>query len=245
MRDEVFYFEIDESNYLTLYLYPADGSTPTIDEEYNVVGAEVKSYKFYSLGVFYEEGFSDMVDANLRHEVLDANGQPVKDDNGNTVYEGNLYDYDIPAPTETPWWVSLLPYAIIILVFVVLFFFMMRSAGGGSKLNSFGKARTKTLDQSKDKVTFADVAGADEEKQELEEIVEFLKEPSKFTRLGAKIPHGVLLVGPPGTGKTLLAKAVAGEAGVPFYSISGSDFVEMYVGVGASRVRDLFETAKK
>ena len=112
-------------------------------------------------------------------------------------------------------------------------------------MNSFSRARTKLGSDEKHKVTFEDVAGADEEKEELQEVVEFLKNPSKFTSLGARIPKGVLLVGSPGTGKTLLAKAVAGESGVPFYSISGSDFVEMYVGVGASRVRDLFETAKK
>ena len=146
-----------------------------------------------------------------------------------------------------PWWVSLLPTLGIIILFVVIYFISFRKmGGGGGKFNSFGKARVKTpnVDDSK-KVLFRDVAGADEEKEELVEIVEFLKDPAKFTKLGAKIPHGVLLQGPPGTGKTLLAKAVAGEAGVPFYSISGSDFVEMYVGVGASRVRDLFDTARK
>ena len=144
-----------------------------------------------------------------------------------------------------PWWVSFLPYVIIVIVFAVLWWFMMSQAAGGkgSKLNNFGKARVKSGDKSK--VYFRDVAGADEEKAELEEIVEFLKDPAKFARLGAKIPHGVLLMGPPGTGKTLLAKAVAGEAGVPFYYISGSDFVEMYVGVGASRVRDLFDLARR
>ena len=159
----------------------------------------------------------------------------------------NLAHFDIEPVTTYPWWVSFLPYLLIIVVFIVLFFFMTNSAGGGHGrgLNSFGKARVKNAQDAKTKVTFADVAGSNEEKQELEEIVEFLKAPEKFTRLGAKIPHGVLLVGPPGTGKTLLAKAVAGEAGVPFYSLSGSDFVEMYVGVGASRVRDLFETARK
>ena len=151
-------------------------------------------------------------------------------------------------PQETiPWWVSLLPTLGIIILFVVIYFISFRKmGGGGGKFNNFGKARVKTpeVDENK-KVLFRDVAGADEEKEELVEIVEFLKDPSKFTKLGAKIPHGVLLQGPPGTGKTLLAKAVAGEAGVPFYSISGSDFVEMYVGVGASRVRDLFDTARK
>jgi len=125
----------------------------------------------------------------------------------------------------------------------IMFFFIMRQTGGGGKINSFAKANTKT--QSGKKTTFVDVAGADEEKEELFEIVEFLKKPEKYNQLGARIPKGVLLVGPPGTGKTLLARAVAGEAGVPFYSISGSDFVEMFVGVGASRVRDLFSTAKK
>ncbi|MBE6714150.1 MAG: ATP-dependent zinc metalloprotease FtsH [Ruminococcaceae bacterium] len=160
-------------------------------------------------------------------------------------YNDNIKEYDrIPAKV-LPWWVGFLPYVIIAVIFILLWWFMMSQAAGGkgSKINSFGKARTKTGDKSK--VFFCDVAGADEEKAELEEIVEFLKEPQKFAALGAKIPHGVLLMGPPGTGKTLLAKAVAGEAGVPFFSISGSDFVEMYVGVGASRVRDLFETARR
>ena len=146
-----------------------------------------------------------------------------------------------------PGWVSYLPFLLIAIVLVVLYVVAMKRAGNeGNKINNFGKARVKTpVPDEKNKVLFKDVAGADEEKQELAEIVEFLKAPGKFSRLGAKIPHGVLLMGPPGTGKTLLAKAVAGEAGVPFFSISGSDFVEMYVGVGASRVRDLFETARK
>ena len=161
----------------------------------------------------------------------------------------NLEKYDFEPEQVMPWWVSLIPVIIVAIVLIALWLFAMRQAGGGGKggkINSFGKARVKMPDPNdKDRITFADVAGADEEKQELEEIVEYLKAPAKFARLGAKIPHGVLLVGPPGTGKTLLAKAVAGEAGVPFFSISGSDFVEMYVGVGASRVRDLFENARK
>ncbi len=157
----------------------------------------------------------------------------------------NLQKYDIKPATSFPWWVSMLPWVLIAVVFMILWWYMMNQATGGkgSKINNFGKAKVKPGDKSR--VYFRDVAGADEEKEELEEIVEFLKDPQKFTKLGAKIPHGVLLMGPPGTGKTLLAKAVAGEAGVPFYSISGSDFVEMYVGVGASRVRDLFETARR
>ncbi|MBQ4527377.1 MAG: ATP-dependent metallopeptidase FtsH/Yme1/Tma family protein, partial [Clostridia bacterium] len=151
-----------------------------------------------------------------------------------------------PEPEEYPWWLSMLP-TIIMVVIMIGFFIMMFKQGGGSGRNTmnFGKSKAKLHSSSKDNVTFKDVAGADAEKEELEEIVEFLKSPQKFQALGAKIPKGVLLVGPPGTGKTLLAKAVAGEAKVPFFSISGSDFVEMFVGVGASRVRDLFENAKK
>ena len=144
---------------------------------------------------------------------------------------------------DNTWLYNVLPSLVLIILMVALFIFMMRQAGGGTKLNNFGKANIKN--QSKKKNTFKDVAGADEEKQELAEIVDFLKNPKKYNDIGARIPKGVLLMGPPGTGKTLLAKAVAGEAGVPFFSISGSDFVEMFVGVGASRVRDLFETAKK
>lgn len=161
---------------------------------------------------------------------------------------GVITNFEYEPETVWPWWVSLLPYVVLIVIVVAMWFYMLNQmTGKGSKINSFGKARVKTSADTndKDRVTFKDVAGADEEKEELEEIVEFLKDPQKFAKLGAKIPHGVLLMGPPGTGKTLLAKAVAGEADVPFFSISGSDFVEMYVGVGASRVRDLFETARK
>ena len=145
-----------------------------------------------------------------------------------------------------PWWYSLLPYIVIIVLFAVFWYYMMNKQGGGEKnAMNFGKSRARLATDENKKVTFKDVAGADEEKGELEEVVDFLKSPQKFIDLGARIPKGVLLVGPPGTGKTLIAKAVAGEAGVPFFSISGSDFVELYVGVGASRVRDLFEQAKK
>lgn len=138
--------------------------------------------------------------------------------------------------------VAVIPFVII---FILFFFLLSQSQGGGNKVMSFGKSKAKLVSEDKKKARFKDVAGADEEKQELIEVVEFLKEPSKFAEIGARIPKGVLLVGPPGTGKTLIARAVAGEAGVPFFSISGSDFVEMFVGVGASRVRDLFENAKK
>ena len=151
------------------------------------------------------------------------------------------------APPEQPaWWMSLLGSAIPIIILLVLFFFIMQQTqGGGGRVMNFGKSRAKLMGEGNVKVSFKDVAGAEEAKQELEEVVEFLKDPGKFTTIGAKIPKGVLLAGPPGTGKTLLAKAVAGEAGVPFFTISGSDFVEMFVGVGASRVRDLFTQAKK
>ena len=163
---------------------------------------------------------------------------------------GILSDYDIKPANSYPWWVSLLPGIIIAVALIALYYFamkkMMNNGGpGGAKMTGFGKSHVKMPTDDKNKITFRDVAGADEEKEELVEIVDYLKTPEKFARLGARIPHGVLLMGPPGTGKTLLAKAVAGEAGVPFFSISGSDFVEMYVGVGASRVRDLFDTARK
>ena len=149
-------------------------------------------------------------------------------------------------PEQQAWWMSLLGSAIPIIILVVLFFFIMQQTqGGGGRVMNFGKSRAKLMGEGNVKVSFKDVAGAEEAKQELEEVVEFLKDPGKFTAIGAKIPKGVLLAGPPGTGKTLLAKAVAGEAGVPFFTISGSDFVEMFVGVGASRVRDLFTQAKK
>ena len=160
--------------------------------------------------------------------------------------QAGILQVDNKLPQGNPWWAQLLPTFFMILLFVVLwFFFMQQSQGGGSRVMSFGKSKARLHTDDKKKITFNDVAGAKEEKEELSEIVEFLKNPRKFIELGARIPKGILLVGPPGTGKTYLARAVAGEAGVPFFSISGSDFVEMFVGVGASRVRDLFDQAKK
>nr|WP_297175552.1 ATP-dependent zinc metalloprotease FtsH [uncultured Agathobaculum sp.] len=161
------------------------------------------------------------------------------------MQDGTLTQVDY-ITTQIPWWANFLPYIILIVLLGAFWYFMMnKQSGGGAGPMQFGKARARLAQDDKRKVTFNDVAGADEEKAELQEIVEFLKNPQKFVQIGARIPKGVLLVGPPGTGKTLIARAVAGEAGVPFLSISGSDFVELYVGVGASRVRDLFEQAKK
>ncbi|MDO4935879.1 MAG: ATP-dependent zinc metalloprotease FtsH [Phascolarctobacterium sp.] len=159
--------------------------------------------------------------------------------------EKNNVDITIDKEPQSPWWLNILSNILPMLLIVGLWFFIMNNGGGGRGIMNFGRSSARRVDESKMKVRFEDVAGADEAKQELSEVVEFLKEPAKYNELGAKIPKGVLLYGPPGTGKTLLAKAVAGEAGVPFFSISGSDFVEMFVGVGASRVRSLFDTAKK
>ena len=192
----------------------------------NDKGETQLSYKLRSLDLFLND-LGDLIYA--QHEI------------------GIIEWYDYEEPVEVAWWVSYLPYLIILVFVVIIYFVSINQAmgGKGGKLNSFGRSRAHLMSDSKNKVRFSDVAGADEEKEELQEVVEFLKNPVRYSELGARIPRGVLLVGPPGTGKTLLAKAVAGEAGVPFYSISGSDFVEMYVGVGASRVRDLFENAKK
>src|SRR5690606_12560633 len=154
--------------------------------------------------------------------------------------------YKVKSKEESTFWQSLIISWLPMLFLVVIFFFFMRQLqAGGGKAMSFGKSKAKLLTDHQNKVTFKDVAGVEEAKDEVEEIIAFLKDPKKFTRLGGRIPKGVLMMGPPGTGKTLLARAIAGEAGVPFFSISGSDFVEMFVGVGASRVRDLFEQGKK
>ena len=183
-------------------------------------------------------------DAGLFFEQIDAY---LREQEALPEEERALKKYEIQEPRDEGMsiFLSFLPTALLIIAMIVIFVLMSRSVSGGGKINSFGKAKAKYGVDEKSRVYFSDVAGADEEKEELREVVEYLRDPGKFMKLGAKIPHGVLLVGPPGTGKTLLAKAVAGEAGVPFFSISGSDFVEMYVGVGASRVRDLFDTARK
>ena len=224
-KDTVKEFVVDDDNVITMTVYNLNENGELVYNENGVILNTTKTveYQLQSLGLFVED-CSEYYQNNQ-----------------------NLVAFDIEPEKVMPWWVSLLPYVLIIVVVIVLYVMMMKQAtgGGAGKLNSFGKARVKTPSPDKNKVLFRDVAGADEEKAELTEVVEFLKNPIAFTKLGAKIPHGVLLMGPPGTGKTLLAKAVAGEAGVPFFSISGSDFVEMYVGVGASRVRDLFENARK
>ena len=188
-------------------------------------GIKEVSYEMYSFSLFYED----------LGETIE---QQYKD--------GTIKDYQIE-PVRSSWWLQLIPYALLFGLMIFWIVMMTKANGGGvgGGVNKFGKARTRLGSEEKNRKTFADVAGADEEKEELQELVEFLKNPRAFTDMGARIPKGVLLVGPPGTGKTLLAKAVAGEAGVQFLSISGSDFVELYVGVGASRVRDLFDQAKK
>ena len=163
----------------------------------------------------------------------------------NKLHPNDKLEQDYYPIQDNSWLINIVPTILLLIGMVVLFYFMMKQAGGGGKISQFGKANVKAQSHSARKTTFADVAGAEEEKAEMAEIVDFLKNPKKYAEIGARIPKGVLLLGPPGTGKTLLARAVAGEAGVPFFSISGSDFVEMFVGVGASRVRDLFEQAKK
>ena len=208
-----------EDNTVTLRLKEAVGGKNTI------------TYEVADPQWFYND-FNDLITQQLR--------------------QGIITDYDYPAGFQPPFWFSFLPWIAVLVVFGLLWYFMfLRQTGGGGgggaadRTARFGRARTRTVADEQKKVTFDDVAGAEEEKGELQEIVEFLKDPRRFLDLGARIPKGVLLVGPPGTGKTLLAKAVAGEAGVHFLSISGSDFVELYVGVGACRVRDLFDQAKK
>ena len=204
-----------EGNTIILQVRTDSGEPPT----------EEVTYDLFSFSVFYED-FHELIKEQYEKGILEK------------------YNYD--EGFVVPWWASMLPYILVMGGAMVLWYFMMTRAGGGAGgIAKFSKARTRLGSDEKNRKTFADVAGCDEEKEELSEIVDFLKNPKAYTAMGARIPKGVLLVGPPGTGKTLLAKAVAGEAGVQFLSISGSDFVELYVGVGAGRVRDLFEQAKK
>ena len=239
-EDLVKSFVVDGNLNLNLELYkPIEEAGAFLRDPNGKIIIEYKDgkpvYENYSVALSY----SFQLD-----EINDLAKRKYENDEGESRLERlETYNYDVAA--ETPWYQIYLPYIIVAVLFGALWFFLMRQAPGGGKMNSFSKSKAKVNYNDKDPVKFSDVAGADEEKAELEEVVEFLKDPAKFVKLGARIPRGVLLVGPPGTGKTLLAKAVAGEAGVPFFSISGSDFVEMYVGVGASRVRDLFENARR
>ena len=188
----------------------------------------------------------DFVDTLTRMYAKQQDADVTKVSLSDMSFKGTKLRLEYLPPLVTPWYVEMLPFIIPLGLVMVFWYVMMRQqTGGNSKVMSFGKSKANMVDPNKNRITFADVAGADEEKEELKEIVDFLKQPKNYMDLGARIPKGVLLVGPPGTGKTLLAKAVAGEAKVPFFSISGSDFVEMFVGVGASRVRDLFEQAKR
>ena len=222
-NNKVTAYDVDSNAKMTITYYPKDPVTGEWATETKTI-----SYKF-SYDIQLEE----------IHQLATDNWNK-------TGADKVLTEYNYAEPKETSWFLTYLPYIILILVIVFFYIFMIGQASGkGGRIGGFSRAKVKLGSNEKNPVRFSDVAGADEEKEELQEVVEFLRNPAKFTKLGARIPRGVLLVGPPGTGKTLLAKAVAGEAGVPFYSISGSDFVEMYVGVGASRVRDLFETARK
>lgn len=199
--------------------------------KYTLEGEDkVRTYEVPNVSIFLDD--TDSEENNYRAEY-------------NKRHPDAPLEQDYKKIKDNSWIISVIPTVLLLVMGIVLFFFMMKQAGGGGKYTSFGKANIKNQNHQGKKVTFADVAGADEEKHEMEEIVDFLKNPKKYSDIGARIPKGVLLLGPPGTGKTLLAKAVAGEAGCPFFPISGSDFVEMFVGVGASRVRDLFEQAKK
>src|SRR4051794_28916677 len=207
----------------------AQGDIRTVDvktKDNTLQVTEVSKHK-------YEVGYPDQYATSLINDLERAKAQ------------NRLDNYDVEGKKSNGW-LSLLTYILPFLIFIGFWIFLMNQVqGGGSKVMSFGKSRAKRMSVDSPKITFRDVAGVDEAVEELHEIKEFLENPKKFQALGARIPKGVLLYGPPGTGKTLLARAVAGEAGVPFFSISGSDFVEMFVGVGASRVRDLFEQAKQ
>ncbi len=232
--------------------YFSNNNEPTKNIEYSTFinkldDGEVTSFSVQpGRGVYEVKGHlkGEKEGENFLTYVLTTDGNLM--DKINTAASKQGIDVKVLQAKETSGWVSFFTTIIPFVIIFILFFFLLNQAqGGGSRVMNFGKSKAKLYSEEKKKVRFKDVAGADEEKQELVEVVEFLKDPRKFAEVGARIPKGVLLVGPPGTGKTLLARAVAGEAGVPFFSISGSDFVEMFVGVGASRVRDLFENAKK
>lgn len=257
-RDIGFYLIIALVIISVIYIFSRSSTVPTDDVEYSQV---IRYFEEDKVAYFKLEGDEltmrlNEIDENTGREKIVthtlANVEQFWNDCGETItalrVSSKDFQYDYTTGWSMPWWVSLVPYVLIFVVFIVIWSMMMKNyggVGGDRGVTKFGKAHTRLGSEEKHRITFADVAGAEEEKEELWEIVDFLRNPQKYTALGARIPKGVLLVGPPGTGKTLLAKAVAGEAGVQFLSISGSDFVELYVGVGASRVRDLFEQAKK
>ncbi|MBQ7219333.1 MAG: ATP-dependent zinc metalloprotease FtsH [Ruminococcus sp.] len=229
----------DTHTYSEVVQYFADDKVKTFEVERNSSSAKIK----LTLNDNTVINHKIMDWQTFRDDVWDY----IKEHNEKAKSDKDKIVFNLIPTADNSFWLEMIPTVLLVVALIAFWFFVMRKMGGGigGREMNFGKAKFKNQADEKKKTTFADVAGADEEKEELEEIVEFLKNPKKFNTLGARIPKGVLLVGPPGTGKTLLAKAVAGEADVPFFSISGSDFVEMFVGVGASRVRDLFDTAKK
>lgn len=226
--------------------YTAPAQQPVQELTNNQLYAAVQAKKVKSVSIQPEEQITHIEGVYVDGKPFTSTGSTEEINDLSKVLRDNKVDLTYKPTPKPPWWTNLfINFLPILLLIGIVFFMLNQTQGGGSRVMSFGKSRARLHSDDKKRVTFEDVAGADEVKQELEEVVEFLKHPKKFNELGAKIPKGVLLYGPPGTGKTLLARAVAGEAGVPFFSISGSDFVEMFVGVGASRVRDLFEQAKK
>ncbi len=238
LRQITFYLVIALVVFILLSTF--NTATPPEEIAYNQFIQRVEQGEVASVALYGSE-----VEAVLKDGTLVKTIRP-DDHNLTELLLANKVTLETYMPRGPKWWQSALTYLIPFLLLIgIFFFFMQQTQGGGNKVMNFGKSRARLQEGDKKKVTFQDVAGADEERAELSEIVDFLKDPRKYIEIGARIPKGVLLVGPPGTGKTLLARAVAGEAGVPFFSISGSDFVEMFVGVGASRVRDMFENAKK
>jgi len=226
---------------LSLIQYFASRADTPLDLNYREFFAAVESDRVQSVLQVANEITGELTDGTSYRTTV-----PPGDEALVPLLREKVADYEYRNPPTPPWWTTLLTYGLMFAVFAgIWYFFMQQSQAGGNKVMNFGKSRAKMQTETKKRISFADVAGYEEIKEELEEIVQFLRNPKKFTEIGARIPKGVLLYGPPGTGKTWLARAVAGEAGVPFFSISGSDFVEMFVGVGASRVRDMFDQAKK
>ncbi|MBF4695613.1 ATP-dependent zinc metalloprotease FtsH [Fusibacter ferrireducens] len=228
---------------LILVMMTKNSVVKSVELSYNEFNDKLGSDQIQSLSIDGNKITGQLSDQTLFETYIPSMLSPIT---GEKISELEGKKITGVPPANTPFFIEILPTIIMILLIVVFWFvFMQNSQGGGSRVMSFGKSRAKMVKDSGKKITFADVAGLKEEKEEMQEIVDFLKNPRKYLALGARIPKGILMVGPPGTGKTYLSKACAGEAGVPFYTISGSDFVEMFVGVGASRVRDLFEEAKK